>query len=88
MAGIAEVALWMQSEIEFEKTLYQQEAAYKIAERFGDDFIYLNDRGNLAISKAVLDHFRRLTEENVVWIRGERCWRIREDFDDPSRGQT
>ena len=54
---------------------------------FGDDFVYINENGNLAIEKKVLNVFRKLTDDSVVWSRGERMWRLREENDEPGRQQ-
>jgi len=62
--------------------LYQDEAATAIEHNFGRNFVYDNENGNPAISKDVLRHFRKLTEQNVVWDRGERLWRRRESYDE------
>jgi hypothetical protein len=52
--------------------LYQEEAVYEIHEKFGEDFTYDNDNGNLAIRRDVLAAFRRLSGDGVVWDRSER----------------
>jgi hypothetical protein len=80
------VARWMLDQVEAEETLYQEEAVADIESLFGNAFIYENDNGNPAISRAVLKAFRRISDE-VVWERGERMWRKRESYDDPSRQQ-
>jgi hypothetical protein len=49
--------------------------------RFGSDCVYENENGNLAIDRKVLSEFRKLTTDDVVWERGERLWRRREDYD-------
>jgi hypothetical protein len=67
--------------------LYQADAAFEIEERFGSEFVYVNDNGNLAISRKVLAEFRELTADIVVWERGERLWRLREAHDQPGRQQ-
>lgn len=77
----------MLGEIERDGDLYQDAAVVDIANKFGDDFTYENDSGNLAISKSVLSAFRKLTKESVVWERGERRWRRREISDEPGRQQ-
>ena len=69
------------------KELYQESAVYDIAQKFGKEFTYDNENGNLAIRKDVLTIFRKLTKDSVVWERGERYWRPRQKFDDPSRRQ-
>jgi len=82
-----DVAQWMFDEINKGNYLYQEETVYTISEVFGDDFVCENDNGNLAIKKTVLDAFRKLTDESVVWSRGERMWRLREEHDEPGRQQ-
>lgn len=81
------VATWMQGEIEREGDLYQDVAVVEIGNKFGNEFTYENESGNLAISRSVLAAFRKLTNDTVVWERGERRWRKRESSDDPGRQQ-
>jgi hypothetical protein len=83
-----EVARWMLEQIKKDGTLYQDQAAYEIASKFGEQFTYMNENGNLAIDRTVLKHFRRLTDETVVWERGYRLWRKREQGDTPGRRQA
>ena len=82
-----DVAVWMLEELRREEMLDQEMAAYEIVDRFGERFTYYNDYGNLAISKAVLDAFRKLTGDDIVWCRSDRCWRQREEWDLPGRMQ-
>lgn len=82
-----DVASWMVAELSRNGELYQEDAAEAIRDRFGDEFVYENDNGNLAIDKAVLTAFRKATGDTVVWVKGERCWRRREDHDGPGRAQ-
>ena len=60
---------------------------YEIARRFGEEFTYHNENGNLAIDRRVLKAFRKLTGDSVVWERGERLWRRREGYDQVGRQQ-
>ena len=78
-----DVASWMAAEIEAKGELYQDDAAEEIERRFGQEFVYENENGNLAISRDVLKEFRKLTETSVVWESREKFWRKREDHDDP-----
>ncbi len=82
-----QIAEWMVEELERGQYLYQQVVASEIAERFGEEFTYVNQNGNLAIDPRVLAAFRRITEDTVVWERGERMWRKRNDADEPGRRQ-
>jgi hypothetical protein len=77
-----------QLESEQPPLLYQEVIVYDIAQNFGDEFVYTNQNGNLAISRRVLEEFRKLTEATVVWERGERMWRKREPYDPPNKRQV
>lgn len=79
------VATWMLEELKAKDVLYQSETVYDIEETFGDMFVYENQHGNPAISRAVLAEFRRLTESTVVWDRSERAWRWRDQYDGVGR---
>ena len=81
------VAQWMFDEIKAGKNLYQNEVVYTIQKKFGKDFIYQNDNGNLAIAKKVLGAFNKLTSTDVVWSKGEKMWRLRTPKDSPGRQQ-
>jgi len=81
-----DVAYWMLEQITKKRELYQNEVVYLIEDKFGPQFVYENQAGNLVISREVLKEFRKLTEETVVWYRSELCWRIR-SADDPKVGR-
>jgi hypothetical protein len=83
-----EVAKWMLDELNKVQYLYQQDAVYGIESMFGSAFVYLNDAGNPAIDRKVLAAFKKLTGESVIWERGERLWRKREQYDEPGRLQS
>lgn len=83
-----DVAKWMRDKIIEDKTMYQEHVVYKIRDEFGEKFIYTNDNGNPAISKTVLKEFRKLTENLVVWEKGERRWRLRGEHDAPGKRQV
>jgi argonaute-like protein implicated in RNA metabolism and viral defense len=77
-----DVALFMKKQLDKDKILYQESVVYEIEKNFGSDFVYINENGNLAIDRNVLKEFRNITPD-VVWERGGRCWRLREEFDHP-----
>jgi len=77
----SDVAAFMLDRLNEDEMLYQEVVVYEIQDKFGDDFVYTNDNGNLGINRTVLSAFRRLTDGKVVWSRGERYWRFKEDFD-------
>lgn len=88
MATPLEVAEWMRDKVLSENYMYQETVVYKISDKFGEQHVYQNDNGNLAISRKVLAEFRKLTKDTVVWERGERCWRKREKYNDPNKRQV
>jgi hypothetical protein len=80
MASSEDVALWMQNRLEENGILRQKEVVHDIQERFGSEFVYLNDRGNLAIDRKVLRVFRRFTGDTAIWMRREHCWVQRREY--------
>lgn len=87
MTTVSKIASWMISQLKTNTVLYQQEAAHGITEKFGEHFTHFNGNGNLAINPDVLAEFRSLTGNEVVWERGQRCWRMRAEHDEPGRRQ-
>jgi hypothetical protein len=65
--------------------LAQDLAVRHIAKNFGKDLTYMDESGNLAISRKVLAAFRQLTEGTVIWERGEKQWRRRRPRDPEGR---
>lgn len=82
-----DVALWMKDKVDSVGVLDQDFAVYQIKRQFGDAFVYQNESGNLAINKSVLRKFKKLTEADVVWSRGDKAWRKRHKFDSAGRQQ-
>ena len=87
MTTPAEVAKWMLEELRRSGELYQEDAVWEIQRKFGSEFVYENENGNLAISRQVLKEFKALTP-GVVWEPGERMWRKREEGDPEGRRQA
>jgi hypothetical protein len=76
MATAKDVAEWMVVQLDDSTYAYQEMVVYQTKKQFGDDFVYFNENGNLAIGKDVLREFRKATEGKVVWERTERrAWR-------------
>jgi hypothetical protein len=75
---------------EFERQdgwLSQSDAAADIEAKFGEEFVYYNDHGNLAIARKVLDAFRELTLNVVVWDNSSKAWRRRLPTDTAGKRQ-
>ena len=81
-----DVAKWLLEQVA-KDPLYQDEVTWKIRNKFGHDFLYTNENGNPAINKKVLDKFKKLSGDDVVWSRSERYWRKREPSDRSGRVQ-
>jgi hypothetical protein len=82
-----EVAKYMVKRLEEEKILYQAVIVSEIEQKFGEPFFYYNENGHSAISRKVIKEFTKMTP-NVVWVSGEKFWRLRQKYDDPGRTQT
>src|SRR4051812_24494641 len=52
--------------------LLQVEAVATIEKLFGPEFVYLSNIGEKSIDRRVLDQFRKLTEDEVVWVTERR----------------
>jgi hypothetical protein len=85
MTTPTEVAKWMFDELKRQDSLYQNVIAFDITKNFGGEFTFINTNGNLAINIDVLEEFRKITSNSVVWVKGERCWRFRQDYDSPTK---
>jgi uncharacterized protein YaaR (DUF327 family) len=79
MSSPTAIAKWMYSQLEEYDTLYQDEIAEEIQDRFGEEFVSEDARGNLAIKKNVLKEFAALIEDTAVWDKKERMWRMRDE---------
>jgi hypothetical protein len=83
-----DVAEWMAERAARRGELYQEEVVWEIQSKFGREFVYENANGNLAISRQVLKEFRKLTEDTLVWERGDRLWRKRQSYDPKGKRQA
>jgi hypothetical protein len=87
MATNSDVAQWMLNEVLEKDYLEQGAVVYVILEKFGNDFVYQNNSGNLAIQKSVLSEFNKISAENVVWLTNEKAWCLRKEHHKPGRQQ-
>jgi hypothetical protein len=90
-----EFAHWMIAELDAREELLQQHAAKAIKKKFGKDFVYLDEGGNLAIDRRVLYQFGKLTGDTVVWVTklgggfwSGVHWKKRGPGDAPGRTQS
>lgn len=95
MTTTKQVAQWMIDRLEAtDDGLLQVDAVSGIEEKFGDEFTYISDIGEKSIDKNVLAQFRKLTNDDVVWVTlhgggfwAGAHWRKREVGDSPGRTQ-
>jgi len=85
MATAKEIAEWMLIEYHKFERLNQNRIANQIRTHFGPEWVFRNRNGNFGIVKSVLNEFRRLTPEDVVWSRSGQFWRKRREHDPPGR---
>jgi hypothetical protein len=69
------------------KELDQQDAVNMIRKEFGEEFLYENANGNVAIDNRVLAEFRKLTKDTVVWEKSG-YWRKRTPRDPVGKRQS
>jgi hypothetical protein len=83
-------ARWMLAQITDTRSgeLWQMDAADHISKHFDEGLTYINDNDNPAISREVLDAFRKISDGAVVWERGPRLWRRRTARDPEGKRQA
>jgi hypothetical protein len=70
-----DVAMFMLRELQDKKRLYQENIVHEIKNKFGSDFYYINENGNLAISKKVLNAFNKLKKQyDIEWDSYDKSW--------------
>lgn len=79
------VAQWMLSQIERDACVYQDDVVDYIVKAGREDLLVENADGNQVIGKGILAAFRKLTPDNVVWVKPGRYWRFRVLEDEPGR---
>lgn len=85
MMDVKSIANWMLSEIEKHGCIYQDDVVDYLVKAKAESFLRENSDGNLVIGREVLDAFKKLTEDNVVWVKPDFYWRFRVAEDEPGR---
>lgn len=80
-----ETALWMADALERDSCLYQDDVVDHLVRSRCESLLRENADGNLVIGRPVLNAFKKLNAETVVWVRRERYWRYRVAEDEPGR---
>jgi hypothetical protein len=79
------VAQWMLAQIERDSCVYQDDVVDFLVKSGQEDLLIENADGNQVLGKALLAAFRKLTPDNVVWVKPDRYWRFRVAEDEPGR---
>lgn len=79
------VAAWMLGKIQEEDCIYQDDVVDHLIKAEREDLLIENADGNQVLGKGVLAAFRKLTPDNVVWVKPDRYWRFRVAEDEPGR---
>jgi hypothetical protein len=83
----ADVAQWMLTVIQEQGELTQNNAYYQINKQFGTGFTTVTNSGSPSIKTSVLTAFKKISDDSVIWERGDKKWRKREFYDAPGRQQ-
>jgi len=75
----------MVERLERDQYLLQRDAVNEIELRFRREFTYNGLHAGSAIDRRVLEAFRRMTKDTVVWERRLRQWRKRQAGDEAGR---
>jgi hypothetical protein len=80
-----DVATWMLNALAADDCLYQDDVVDFLIRSKQESFLIENNDGNQVLSRPVLDAFKKLTPDNVVWVRSGFYWRYRVPEDEPGR---
>lgn len=80
-----DIAQWMLKKLEVDSCIYQDDVVDYLVKSGNELFLIENGDGNQVLSKPVLEEFKKLTLENVVWVRSGFYWRYRVAEDEPGR---
>ncbi len=75
----------MFSELNRSGCVYQDDVVDYALKLSGETLLRENSQGNLVLGRPVLDAFRALTEQTVVWVGPDKYWRWRVAEDEPGR---
>ncbi|MCL6352205.1 DUF6953 family protein [Pectobacterium polaris] len=79
------IALWMHEQLEKDTCLYQDDVVDYLVKSGEESLLIENSEGNQVLGRPILDAFKKLTPDNVVWVRSGFYWRFRVAEDEPGR---
>ena len=79
------IAKWMLAEIEANGCIYQDDVVDYLVKTNNEILLRENSDGNQVLSRKILEAFKKLTPENVVWVKPDKYWRFRVAEDELGR---
>ncbi|QTR55492.1 DUF6953 family protein [Thiothrix unzii] len=83
--NITEASVWMRSQLDEDGCLYQDDVVDYLVKEGAEALLRENTDGNLVLERKLLNEFRKLTQDEVVWVKPDKYWRFRVPEDEPSR---
>ncbi len=80
-----EVSIWMKSKLDSDGCLYQDDVVDYLVRTSESSLLRENSDGNLVLERKLLAEFRKLTKDDVVWVKPDKYWRFRVLEDEPGR---
>lgn len=80
-----EASTWMRSQLDREGCLYQDDVVDYLVKEGAEALLRENSDGNLVLERKLLNEFRKLTQDEVVWVKPDKYWRFRVPEDESGR---
>ncbi|MFP1728013.1 DUF6953 family protein [Lonsdalea quercina] len=80
-----QAVIWMLGQLKKDGCLYQDDVVDYLVKTNSENLLKENSYGNLVLSTPVINHFRKSSCENVVWVKPDRYWRFRVNEDESGR---
>lgn len=75
----------MIDKLQNDSCLYQDDVVDYIVRSGDESFLRENADGNLVLDRPLLNSFKKLTNDNVVWVQSDFYWRYRVSEDEEGR---
>jgi hypothetical protein len=85
MMDASGVSLWMKSQLSKDGCLYQDDVVDYLIKAGEDSLLRENSDGNLVLDRRLLNEFRKITHDDIVWVKPDMYWRFRVPEDEPGR---
>lgn len=80
-----EASKWMRFQLDEDGCLYQDDVVDYLVKERAEALLRENSDGNLVLERKLLNEFRKLTQDEVVWVKPDKYWRFRVPEDEPGR---